>query len=507
MDELILSMSGIVKAFAGVQALDGVRFDLRQGEVHALIGENGAGKSTLMKILLGIYQADKGSITFNGKNVYIKNPAEALKMGISMIHQEISLVPGMSVAENIWLGREKQFKQLGLINNKLRIEATKGLLENLKLFIDPMAMVKNLNIASMQLVEIARAVSYKSKVIIMDEPTSALTNKEIELLYEIIRALVAKGTSIIFISHKLEEIFKVCQRVTVLRDGGYIGTNNIEDVDMNKLITMIVGRKEAKTFEKTEHILGETVLEVCNFSRKGVFKDINFSVRRGEVLGFAGLMGAGRTEIIQALFGTARLDSGSVLYQGKPVTIRTPRDAVKTGMGMVTEDRLRTGSIYTLSVMQNGTLVPLRKIANRFRFFSRTKEYNFFLNEAKKFNIKYTSVDDKIGQLSGGNQQKVIFARWLSDEPKVLILDEPTRGIDVGSKAEIYRLINNLAAQGLAILLISSEMPELLALSDRIMVIREGQIVFEISGKSATQEELISHAFGVVDTVKGDNLT
>jgi len=502
MDKLILSMDDISKVFAGVQALNGVHFDLKQGEVHALIGENGAGKSTLMKILLGMYQPDKGTINYEGKVVRFKNPAEALKSGISMIHQEISLVPGMSVAENIWLGREKRFKQAGLINNKVRYEATKNLLDTLKLDIDPRVMVKDLSIASMQLVEIARAVSYESKIIIMDEPTSALTNKEIELLYDIIQSLAAKDTAIIFISHKLEEVFKVCHRVTVLRDGGYIGSDNIEETDMNKLITMIVGRKESKAFEKIDHELGEIALEVRNISRKGVFENINFYVRKGEVLGFAGLMGAGRTEIMQAIFGTIRLHSGEVLYQGKPVNIKTPNDAVKTGMGMVTEDRLRTGSIYTLSVMQNGTLVSLKKIANKFKFFSKAKESNFFVKEAEKFNVKYASYDDKIGQLSGGNQQKVIFARWLSDEPKVLILDEPTRGIDVGSKAEIYRLINNLAASGLAILLISSEMPELLALSDRIMVVREGHIVFETTGKNATQEELISHAFGVVDTIK-----
>jgi ABC-type sugar transport system ATPase subunit len=496
-------MDGMVKVFAGVQALNQVHFDLKRGEVHALIGENGAGKSTLMKILLGIYQADKGTVIFGGKEVHFKSPAEALRAGISMIHQEISLVPGMSVAENIWLGQERRFKRGGIINNKLRVEATQELLTTLKLSVDPKAMVKDLSVASMQLVEMARAVSYESKVIIMDEPTSALTNKEIDLLYEIIRSLALKGTSIIFISHKLEEIFKVCQRVTVLRDGGYIGTHNIENVNMSSLISMIVGRQEARQFEKADHALGDVVLDVRNICQEGVFSDISFSVRKGEVLGFAGLMGAGRTEIMQAIFGTTRLDSGEVLYQGKAINIKAPGDAVKAGIGMVTEDRLRTGSIYTLSVMQNGTLVPLKKIANKFHLFSNRKERFFFTREAEQFNIKYASTDDKIGQLSGGNQQKVIFARWLSDGPELLILDEPTRGIDVGSKTEIYRLISKLAAQGLAILLVSSEMPELLALSDRIMVVREGHIVFETAGKNTTQEELISHAFGVVDSVKG----
>jgi ABC-type sugar transport system ATPase subunit len=503
MSDPIVSMDGIVKIFAGVHALDRVHFDLRRGEVHALIGENGAGKSTLMKILLGIYQADRGTVVFDGGEVHFKNPAEALGAGISMIHQEISLVPGMTVAENIWLGRERLFRRAGIISNRLRLEATKNLLSGLNLSIDPRAMVRDLSVASMQLVEMVRAVSYESKVIIMDEPTSALTNKEIELLYGIIRSLADRGTAIIFISHKLEEIFKVCGRVTVLRDGGYVGTRDINDIDMAALITMIVGRKEARSFEKTAHTPGETVLEVRHISQRGVFEDVSFSVRRGEVLGFAGLMGAGRTEIMQAVFGTTRLDSGEVLYRGKPVNIRGPGDAVKAGIGMVTEDRLRTGSIYTLSVMQNGTLVPLKKIANRFRFFSPARERRFFIKEAEQFNIKYVSTDDKIGQLSGGNQQKVIFARWLSGGPAVLILDEPTRGIDVGSKAEIYRLIDKLASRGLAILLVSSEMPELLALSDRIMVVREGRIVFETGGNNAAQEELISHAFGVAETVKG----
>jgi len=495
-------MNGIVKVFAGVQALNDVNFNLQKGEVHALVGENGAGKSTLMKILLGIYQPDNGTVFFDGEEVHFKNPAEALKRGISMMHQEISLVPGMNVAENIWLGREKRFKKLGFINNKMRFDATLELLDNLKITVNPRAMVKDLSVASMQLVEIVRAVSYNSKVIIMDEPTSALTNKEIELLYEIIHSLAERGTSIIFISHKLEEIFKVCSRVTVLRDGGYIGTHNIQDVDMPALITMIIGRKETKAFEKTQHTLGEVALEVRNISQRGIFDDISFSVRRGEVLGFSGLMGAGRTEIMQAIFGTTQMDSGEVLYQGKQITIRTPQDAVKIGIGMVTEDRLRTGSIYTLSVMQNGTLVPLKKIANRLSLFSNSAERQFFRHEAEQFNIKYASMDDMIGQLSGGNQQKVIFARWLGDEPNVLILDEPTRGIDVGSKTEIYRLIDKLAVQGLAILLISSEMPELLALSDRIMVVREGRIVFETACKDTTKEELISYAFGVADTIK-----
>lgn len=497
MDDIILNMKGIVKVFAGVRALNNVQFQLKRGEVHALIGENGAGKSTLMNILLGIYQPDYGEIFLNGKLVSFKSPAEALNSGISMIHQEISLVPNMEVDENIWLGREKKFIRGCFIDKKSRKEQTKKLLDELGLDINPTSKVKDLSIANMQLIELARAVSCDSDIIIMDEPTSALTNREIELLYNIVRKLAKQGKAIIFISHKLEEIFDICQRVTILRDGNYIATENCNDVNTDKLITMIVGRKQNKVYEKKNYSSEQVILEVHNLCQTGVFYDINFSVKKGEVLGFAGLMGSGRTEIMQALFGITKPTSGEVLYNGKKVDIKKPGDAVKLKIGMVTEDRLRTGSIYTMSVMKNTTIVKIKDIVNKLHLFSRNNEKNFFSKVANDLDVKYSSSDDLIGQLSGGNQQKVIFARWLATKPEVLILDEPTRGIDVGSKAEIYRLIATLASQGMAILLVSSEMLELLALSDRINVIRNGEIVYDCTHEEANQETLISYAFGV----------
>ena len=497
MQETILEMRDIVKVFAGVHALNGVRLEIKKGEVHALIGENGAGKSTLMKILLGIYKPDGGEIYFKGKKVEFANPNEALKNGISMIHQEICLVPGMDVAENIWLGREHLFKKAGMLNKKKRYEETRDFLDGLGIHINPGAYIKDLSVAHAQLVELARAVSYQADVIIMDEPTSAFTTTEVDILYAIVRKLAAQGTAIIFISHKLEEIYEICTKVTVLRDGTYVATKGVEELPMEQLIPMIVGRKQEKGFEKENYAKDNVVLEVKGFNSAGVFSDINFQVHEGEVLGFSGLMGAGRTEIMESLFGIRKFTSGQVFLNGEEVHINSPKEAVRLGIGMVTEDRLNSGAIYSLSVMQNTTIVEMSKLANKIGVYSHRKEKDFFQKAAKTFEVKYSSADEGIGQLSGGNQQKVIFARWLASKPKILILDEPTRGIDVGSKGEIYKLIAKLAKQGMAILFVSSELPELLALSDRIHVIRDGRLVYTCSHEEATQETLIAHAFGV----------
>ena len=497
MSETILSMKGIVKVFGGVHALNNVQFELEKGEIHALIGENGAGKSTLMKALIGLCEPDAGEIILKGKQVHFHSPLEALKSGISMIHQEISLVPEMDVAENIWLGREKMFKTAGLINRKKRYEKTRELLKELDIQIDPTKKIRDLTVANMQLVELARAVSYESDIIIMDEPTSALTNKEIDILYRIVRKLSAEGTAIIFISHKLEEIYEICSRVTVLRDGTYVATETTQDLKMDTLINLIAGRKTTKTFERSNTATDKVVLEVKNLSKKGVFSDISFKVHAGEVLGFSGLMGAGRTEIMEAIFGITRPDSGEILYMGNKIENKNPAAAVANGIGMVTEDRLRTGAIPTLSVMQNLTIAAMKNLDNKIGLYSHKEEHEFFIKNADEFEVKYGSEKDLIGSLSGGNQQKVIFARWLSMKPKVLILDEPTRGIDVGAKQEIYRLVSKLASEGMAILLVSSEMPELLSLSDYIHVIREGRIVGSYKKEEATQEKLISNAFGI----------
>lgn len=497
MEETILKMEGIVKVFGGVHALNGVQFELKRGEIHALIGENGAGKSTLMKILLGLHGADAGSIVLKGKKVNFKSPAEALENGISMIHQEISLIPQMDVSENIWLGREAKFKQRGLIHKRKRHDETRKLLEELEIEISPQKKVSELSVANMQLVELVRAVSYNSDIIIMDEPTSALTNKEVAILYRIVRKLAAEGKAIIFISHKLEEIYEICQRVTVLRDGTFVATKKSEELPMEELIGLIVGRKNSKTFEKEKCATDEVLLEVKNLNKKGVFHDVSFQVHKGEVLGFSGLMGAGRTEIMEAIFGITNPDSGEIYFRGEKIENKNPAQAVANHMGMVTEDRLRTGAIATLSVKQNTTMVVMKDIYNKIGLYSHRKETQVFEKSAEEFDVKYGSADDLIGSLSGGNQQKVIFARWLSTHPEVLILDEPTRGIDIGSKNEIYKLITKLAENGMAILLVSSEMPELLALSDRIHVVRDGRIVYSCEREEATQEKLISYAFGV----------
>lgn len=495
--EELLRLEGITKYFPGVTALDNVKLDIRKGEVHALIGENGAGKSTLMKIILGIYPPNAGTIYYKGKAVHFASPTDALDAGISMIHQEISLVQTLSVAENIWLGRESKFSRCGFMNLKARSKATKQLLHDIGLeHLKPEETVKNLSVANMQLVEIARAVSYNSDLIIMDEPTSALTSVEIDLLYKIIRGLSAKGVSIIFISHKLEEIFEVCQRVTVFRDGQYITTKNCSEINQDELIKYIIGRELNDMFPKLPAEIGPPVLEVRNFSGKA-FQNVSFQVRAGEILGFSGLVGAGRSEIMRAVFGIDPHTGGEVLIDGKAVSIRDTKEAVNCGIGMITEDRLRMGAIHCLSVLANTTISYFDKICNKLGFYRPAKENEAFQSIANKVSIKYSSLKEPISQLSGGNQQKVIISRWLLTNPKVLILDEPTRGIDVGSKSEIHRLISTLAQNGMAIILISSEMPEILGMCDRICVVRGGQIVHECMRENATQEILIQHAFGV----------
>lgn len=497
MGETLLQLEGITKLFPGVKALDDVQLNIQKGELHALIGENGAGKSTLMKILLGIYQRDSGTITYKGKQVNFSGPFEVLKAGISMIHQEISLVQTMDIAENIWLGREKEFAKLGILSVKRRYKATKELLENLGMgFLNPHSVVKTLSVANMQLVEIARAVSYNSDLIIMDEPTSSLTSVEIDLLYKLMRSLAEKGVAVIFISHKLEEIFEVCDRVTVLRDGRYITTKKCTELNQDDLIKYIVGRELNEMFPKLPAEIHEPVLEVKNFSSAGVFEDVNFNVRAGEILGFSGLVGAGRTEIMRAIFGIDKYTSGTVMLNGKEIHITDPKDAIRHGLGMVTEDRFHTGSIYSLSVMANMTISHFKKICNKLGLFTPTNELKAFNSIADKVSIKYSSPKELMSKLSGGNQQKVIISRWLLTNPKVLILDEPTRGIDVGSKAEIHRLISTLAQQGMAIIMISSELPEILGMCDRIEIVKDGRIVHECMREDATQEVLIQYAFG-----------
>lgn len=497
MKNVILEMKDISKSFGGVHALDAVSITIHEGEIHALIGENGAGKSTLMKILLGIHKRDTGEIIYKGEPVVYNSPNDALKNGISMIHQEISLVAEMSVAENIWLGREELFTAAGVwIRINKRYKKTEELLKKLNIDINPNEIVKNLSVAQMQLVELARAVSYQPSIIIMDEPTSALTDSEVELLYSIVRELARENVAIIFISHKLEELYKICENITVLRDGCLIKTAPCGELPQSQLINLIVGRKVEKLFERSQVEPGEVVLEVKGMNRAGVCKNINLQVRKGEVLGICGLMGAGRSEIMRAIFGIDKKDEGHIFIEGKEVKINIPSDAVRNGLAMVTEDRLRQGVIHVFSIRQNTTIANFFRICNKFGFFNVRNEQKIFEDISNELSVKYDSPDSLIGSLSGGNQQKVIIGRWMLTNPKVLLLDEPTRGIDVGSKAEIYKMIDDLTKRGIAVIMISSELPEIFALSDRILVVKDGEIVYECDSADATQESLMQYAFG-----------
>lgn len=497
MKKIILEMKDISKSFGGVHALNTVNLTIHEGEIHALIGENGAGKSTLMKILLGLYKRDAGEIIYKGEAVNYTSPSDALKNGISMIHQEINLIPDMSVAENIWLGRESLFMTAGVwIQIKKRYKKTEELLKSLNIDINPNAIVKNLSVAQMQLVELARAVSYHPSIIIMDEPTSALTDSEVELLYSIVRKLADEGIAAIFISHKLEELYRICENITVLRDGCLIKTAPCSELPQEQLINLIVGRKVDKLFERSYVEPGRVVLEVKDLNRNSVCKNINLQVRSGEILGVCGLMGAGRSEILRAIFGIDKKNSGHIFVDGKEVKVNLPSDAVRNGLAMVTEDRLRQGVIRAFSVKQNTTIANFFRICNKIGFFKMRKEQEVFLDVANELSVKYDSPNSPIGSLSGGNQQKVIIGRWMLTNPKVLLLDEPTRGIDVGSKAEIYKMIDDLTKRGIAVIMISSELPEILSLSDRILVVKGGEIVHECKVTDATQESLMQYAFG-----------
>ena len=496
-NEILLSLSGISKSFLGVKALDEVSLEVNKGEIHAVIGENGAGKSTLMNIIFGSLRRDSGEIVFNGRPVNYKGPAEALDDGIAMIHQETRLVQQFTASENIYLGREDQFVSGGFMNNKARDIAAQELLKSLGLDISSTALVSSLPIAQVQLIEVARAIACEAKLIIMDEPTSSLSDKEIVHLFRIIKDLAAKGVSVIFISHKIKEIFDICDRVSVYRDGRYICTKYCSELTHDELIKYVVGRELTQLYPKAEAEIGDVVLEVKNLARYGVFQDINFKVRKGEILGFAGLAGAGRSEVAQAIFGIDKLDEGEIIFNGKPVKIHNPDAAVKLGMGMVTEDRLRRGIIAQMSVKDNMTLVKLKEFCSTFmNFISNKKEMAQYRESVSQMGVKVHSDKQRIDSLSGGNQQKAILGRWIMNNPTLMILDEPTRGIDVGSKSEIHRIIGEFVKQGMAIILISSEMPELLGMADRILVMREGRIVYETDREHATQETMGKYALG-----------
>jgi inositol transport system ATP-binding protein len=492
--EYLLSMKNIAKEFPGVRALDNVELNVRKGTVHALMGENGAGKSTLMKCLIGINKPDSGTITFKGEPLNVTNTHFALAKGISMIHQELSPIPHMTVAENIFLGREP-ITWYGLVDMERMNGNAKELLDRLAIRLDPEKEMVQLSIANMQLVEIAKAISYDSDLIIMDEPTSAITEAEVEGLFKIIDSLRAQGRSVVYITHKMDEVFKISDEITVLRDGKHISTDLTKTMTKGMLIQKMVGRKLTEMFHKEATSIGEIVLEVRNLTG-GRFKDVSFQVRRGEIFGVAGLMGAGRTELLEAVFGLTRPYSGEIFVNGNHAEIRSPSDAIRYGLALLTEDRQLTGLYPDATVRDNMAIANIRQYLSGL-FINFRKIDSDCERMRERIKIKTRSLRQTIKGLSGGNQQKVLIARWLLTGPSILILDEPTRGIDIGAKSEIYRLMTEFAKEGKTIIMISSELPEILGMSDRIMVMHEGDKVGELLREDATQEKILHMATGL----------
>lgn len=492
-NEYILEMEGICKSFSSVKALDNVELKVRKGTVHALMGENGAGKSTIMKILLGLYHADAGTVAFKGRHVSYRSPQDALEDGIAMIHQELANIPERLVSDNIFLGRELKHGKSPFINRKGMAQQTREIFKKLDIEIDPYAKMGELSVARQQLCEIAKAVSYDADLIIMDEPTSAITDKEVDVLFRIINDLRDQGIAIIYITHKMDEVFQIADEITVLRDGQYVDCFAAKDVDQDQLISKMVGRELTQMFPKAQVDIGDVVFSVENLSRPGEFEDISFEVRSGEILGVAGLMGAGRSEVMETVFGIRKKKSGVIKIDGKEVKINSPADAIKNHIAFLTEDRKRSGCFLPLSLRMNIYAASIDKQGNTPFLNTRvTKENANKMMEA--LNIKASSIEQIMMELSGGNQQKVLLGRWLLTDPKIIIVDEPTRGIDVGSKAMVHELLGSLAKQGVAIIMVSSEMPEIIGMSDRIMVMSEGCIKAVLDRSEATQERILSFA-------------
>lgn len=492
----IIELRGITKSFPGVKALNGVDFDVYPGELHALCGENGAGKSTLIKVMTGAHAPDSGEIRVNGEPVSFTSPQQALSLGIACIYQELSIVPQLDVAKNIFLGNMFTKGKTGFLDKKrLYKDAAEILHEHVKLDIDPHEIAGRLSVAQQQMVEIGRALTRNAKVIIMDEPTSSLSDKEIETLFELIRMLRADGIAIIYISHKLDEVMQLSDRITILRDGQKIKTVNTSETTKDQLITSMLGRELSNMYNKQPAEIGGTVLEVNGLTREGVFSDVSFSVKSGEIVGFFGLVGAGRTEIMRAVFGIDRYDSGEVLLCGEKLLGRRPSLAIRRGIGFATEDRKSEGLALRLSILANMTIVKLSQLS-RFGIINRRKQRSIADSFVDSISIKTPSVSQLVGNLSGGNQQKVVVAKWLMMQPKVLILDEPTRGIDVGSKSEIYSLIVSLAQQGVAVIIVSSEIEEILGVCDKVNVIHEGRLTATLDAATASTQDVLTSAFG-----------
>jgi len=489
----LLEMRGIVKTFPGVRALDGVSLELHHGEVLALTGENGAGKSTLMKVLSGVHQPDAGEILINGRERHFHRPAESQQAGISIIYQELDLIPQLSVAENLFLGRERTHR-LGFLDSGDEARETTAQLSKLGVSLDPHAKVESLTVAEQQFVEIAKALAVDARIVVMDEPTAALSQREVQRLFEVIDGLRSRGIGVVYISHRMDEVERVADRVTVLRDGAHIGDLEAGHLDREKIIHMMVGRSLDAEFPKLKAPLGEVLLKVEHLQRPPKVRDISFELRRGEVLGITGLIGAGRTETARVIFGADRPTGGQIYVRGRPVEIRSPRDAVRLGICLLTEDRKNQGLVLGRSVRENFGLPNLDRL-RRGAFIDEVQEKRRFESFRESLSIRLPSSETPASSLSGGNQQKVVLAKWLERQTDIVIFDEPTRGIDVGAKVEIYQLVNRLAAEGKAILMISSELPEILGMSDRVLVMHEGQIAGELPDpQSASQEDILSLA-------------
>lgn len=488
---VILELNGVSKSFGSINVLKDIDLTIKKGEVHALMGENGAGKSTMMKIISGLYQPTSGEVLYKGSVLDVKEPKDALLKGISMIHQELSSIKHLTIAENIFLGREP--KKFGLIDYKKMYKQTKEALNLIGVDINPKTKIAELKVSDMQMVEIAKAISYDADIIIMDEPTSAITDREVEKLFTVIRDLKKRNKAIIYISHKMKEIFDICDRITVLRDGNIASTKPANETNNDELIKMMVGRELNEIYPKKRNTIGENVFSIKNFSQNGVFKNISFDLHKGEIVGIAGLMGAGRTEVAETIFGLHKFDSGTIEVDNKPVEITNPNQAINHGIALVTEDRKEHGLALTRSVKENITLTSLKSV-KKYGLINNSLENKQVEPYIKNLRIKLSSKNQEVSQLSGGNQQKVVIAKWLMTKPKILILDEPTRGIDIGAKAEMYKLMVDFAEQGYSIIMISSELPEILGISDRILVFSNGEITGELLASEANQEKIMNYA-------------
>ncbi|SNY40317.1 rhamnose ABC transporter ATP-binding protein [Pseudooceanicola antarcticus] len=496
----VLALDRIIKTFPGVTALDQVQLELHAGEVTSLIGENGAGKSTVVKILTGIYQPDGGQILLDGQPVSFPTAQAASGAGVTAIHQETVLFEELTVAENIFIGHAPRTR-FGLIDTAEMRRRAGQILSSIGAEIDPGVKLKDLGIASRHLVAIGRALSVEARVVIMDEPTAALSQKEIEELYELVETLKAQGKAILFISHKFDEIFRISDRYTVFRDGQFVGAGRIDEISESDLVKMMVGRSVDQIFPKREAQVGEEVLKVVGYSHPTEFEDINFTLRRGEILGFYGLVGAGRSEFMQSLIGITKPSKGAVKLEDHVTIIRSPAEAIEAGIVYVPEDRGKQGAILDLPIFQNVTLPSLGETSNR-GFIRMAEEFALTRQYTERLDLRAASLDTTVGSLSGGNQQKVVIAKWLATRPKVIILDEPTKGIDIGSKAAVHEFMSELAAEGLSVIMVSSEIPEILGMSDRVIVMREGRIAAELEGEDLTPETLVRHAAGI--GVKGE---